>query len=353
MNAFRITFSCIIILCLGTMFFSCQKDGASIPDAQSFTPLLKSVTIPDCQSACLQAGPFIQETISDTVQWGPLSAFPDKYRNNKYFVANAWNDVDSFYISSEIFGYQYNQTGGKIKTLIGPTNNNYPFTDVIITLNAVTYNFSMDDPATPNITETATTFTKGFLLPAGWERCDAMVYTIRLEGDGHPVFLGTGLTPLYVTYNLYDNCTCESALTGSTECTPNFDPFSGEPVEFCIEIVEGNATITYCGTHLADFAYTSNIPGYAVISGNLLDINTLGISYSAGDLWTNPAPGGNTVTFEGEVVTCQEYSFLVMWYSDIFIGDITGTWTAVLYTDATKTTVLSTVTQAPMGCDVP
>jgi hypothetical protein len=83
---------------------------------------------------------------------------------------------------------------------------------VIITLNDIEYTFEMDDPITPEI-ETATIYTHAFSLPEGWIKCDPMIYEVRLEGDGQPVWLGTDETPEAVTYYLYEPCTCDEAFS--------------------------------------------------------------------------------------------------------------------------------------------
>lgn len=333
-----------MILGLSTIFFSCHKDENASNIANKGERMLKSDPLPDCETTCLQdGGPFEQQTQSFTSQWGQLSAFPGFYKNNKYFVTTAWNDADSFYIRSEISGYQYNQTGGKVKILTGPTNNNYPFTTLLITLNNVTNTYSMDDPSTPDIIETAVSFKKGFALPENWTKCTPMVYTVRIEGDGHPVWLGTPSNPQSITYNLYEYCYCAVAMTGQTDICWDEGNIA---YNFIVEGLE-----LYCvGNRKASYTFTPDQDGYVVLQGILVGVDEM--SCHEGDLTWNPDSGGQEFLqiFEGEVQACQTYTVHTVWTSSVTSPEITGQWTGTLYNDAGKSAVLSEMIVDPMVC---
>lgn len=302
-----------MLLVGGMILWSCTKDEA-VPTAQKGTMSLKVASeLPDCETACLQDGPFEQVTTSFTRQWAQVSQFTGYFKNNKYFTTTAWNDETKFSIKVDVFGYQYDQNKvSSVWTLTGPTYNNYPFTTVIIKLNGVEYTYSMDDPET-DVIETATTFTKDFPLPEGWEACTEMVYTVRIEGDGQPVWLGTENTPANVTYGLYALCGCDYAMTGAVECNG------------------------YLRT--ATFTYTPKEDGWLKIQGGLTAgaINVVWAPTGYENLNSNASVGG----WEGDVTACTTYTFIVTWEYEKYNGqgvrimedgNVIGDWTAMLYT---------------------
>jgi hypothetical protein len=338
--------SVFILIVFACLINSCIKEESLKTAHDRDQMLLKSGPLPDCETTCLQdGGPFEQQTQSFTSQWGQLSAFPGFFKNNKYFITTAWNDADSFYISTEISGYQYSQTGGKVKILNGPTNNNYPFSTILITLNNVTTTFSMDDPSTPDVTETAVSFTKGFALPENWTKCTPMVYTVRIEGDGHPVWLGSPSNPQNITYNLYEYCECAVAMTGLTDICCD----EGTTAYYYI-FINGVLTVK-TGDRMAKFSFTPNYDGYVVLQGNLKAVTAM--SCHEGDLTWNPDSGGENYSqiFEGEVVACQTDTIYLVWTSSDMDPVITGKWTGTLYTDNTKSTILEQMIVDPMICE--
>jgi len=256
------------ILIAGAIFHSCQKETMQ-PVKEQGTMVVKDVpnpgVMPLCDEGCLEDGPFYLITTSFTRQWGPLAQFPGYYKNNKKIVVSTWNDAEYFYVQTNVFGYQYDQKKvDGIWTLLDPTYNNYPFETVIITLNGTVYTYSMDNSETPDIVETATEYIQAFPLPEGWEACTEMVYTVRAEGDGQPVWLGTASTPAFFTYELYDYCSCENwqtetAFGGETEGGGNawwfyYDGvgaeiiWAGQTIEVgTVEFVNGELVITLTG----------------------------------------------------------------------------------------------------------
>jgi hypothetical protein len=341
MKPLRILYLAAFIMTLAGILYSCHKEESQQISPRQANMLMKSDPLPDCENTCLQeGGPFYQVTESFTAQWGELPAFPGYFRNNKYFTATAWNDVDYFYIKADIQGYQYSQSGGKEKTRSGPSNNNYPFTTVIITLNDVVYTYPMDDPSTPDVVETAITYTQAFPLEEGWSKCTPMTYSVRLEGDGHPVWLGTASNQSFITYNLYEYCECETTMTGEVLC--NLDGETAYMV--CTSGASGN--------HLATFIYTPAVDGYVVLQGNLTDVVSISLAGCDLLLESNSGAPANQLIFEGEVESCQEYFTYIVWSSTFFGGDMTGTWTAILYEDDSKQVILSEMILDPMGCGV-
>jgi len=199
---------------------SCQKDQSPSPlTSDQDVLLLKSdYTDVDCDLACLQAGPFEQTTTSFIRQWVPVPGFPGYYKNNRYIIVTAWHDANYFYIKTDVFGYQYNREKiNGVWTLTGPTYINYPFETVVITLNGNVDNYSMDDPSSTDVKETAETFTQAYALPAGWANCDGMIYSVKILGGGQPVWLGRSDQPADLTYSLIGFC---------TSTTLNVSPFN-------------------------------------------------------------------------------------------------------------------------------
>jgi len=272
----------------GTIFYSCQKEETQQTPEKKVVNVLKDVPVPGefplCDEGCLDDGPFYLITTSWTAQWSELTGFSGYFKNNKKFVATSWNDDEFFYIQANVFGYQYETVnsntgqGQPVWVLTEPTYVNYPFSTVIITLNGVEYTYAMDDPATPGI-ETAIEYIQTFPLPEGWEACTPMVYTVRLEGDGRPIWLGTYSTPAYYTYNLYDHCGCEES--------------------FCfVANDDGTYTFTYVPSVSMEDAYLEfTFPGTTV--------------EDLAEGWSNPASGvpANVKQITIDLVECVPYVF--------------------------------------------
>ena len=215
-------FACTAIIAI--TIISCQKEQSTMPGTFNRNELrLKSdYTDVDCNLACLQSGPFEQTTTSFTRQWIPVPGFQDYYKNNRFIIVTAWNDANYFYIKTDVFGYQYNREKiNGVWTLTGPFYVNYPFETVVITLNGDLNNYSMDDPESTDVIETAVTYTQTFPLPAGWSGCDEMIYRVKILGGGQQVWLGTEDEPADIIYGLIGYCTVTTLdITPETTVSP-------------------------------------------------------------------------------------------------------------------------------------
>lgn len=198
MKAFKPAFLTMTILIISMVFNSCQKDETSITGPEPSAKILKE-GLPDCSTACLQNGPFEQNKTSFVRSWSPLNRFPGFYRNNKYFATKAWNDESNFYVEITSDGDIYDQKRiNGTWVLTGPEKYAYPFSEAWITLDGTTHQFTFDPPVT--------SYTYTVALPAGWEACDEMAYSVKLFGEGPPVWLGNNAQQSTFVYNLYDNC---------------------------------------------------------------------------------------------------------------------------------------------------
>ncbi|MDD4108805.1 MAG: hypothetical protein PHH93_08810 [Prolixibacteraceae bacterium] len=317
------------------VIFSCQKDEISVNSEDGLSLKQAEVCennilptfpgIPDCDEYCIDDEPYVQGTVSFVRQWAQVPQFEGYYKNNKYFTAEAWNDGEKFYVKATVFGYQYDQekvAGDWIKT--GPTCDNYAFNTVLITLDGTSYTFEMDDPATTETVETATEYTAEFLLsdlfPAGWVKCDEIEYTVRLEGDGQPVWLGTADTPENVIYTLFEVCPadCEYTMTALVEC-------------------EGNDRTT-------TFTYVAEEDGYLNLQGGLTNWVTnqsLTVLMGTEDVTADFTliPDVPVQRIKGEIAACETYTFIIDWTYTKTTGDGTkdlgehevDEWTATLY----------------------
>jgi len=205
----RIFLIAALLAIIGIALISCRKEQSPSPATSNQDVLLlkSDYTDVDCDLACLQTGPFEQTTNSFIRQWAPVPGFPGYYKNNRYIVVTAWNDANYFYIKTDVFGYQYNREKvNGVWTLTGPTYNNYPFETVVITLNGSVINYSMDDPSSTDVIETAETYTQAYSLPAGWANCNEMIYSVKILGGGQQVWLGTPNQPADITYGLIGFC---------------------------------------------------------------------------------------------------------------------------------------------------
>ncbi len=305
--------SALALMVAGAIFWSCQKDEISVNAEDGINLKQAEVCennilptfpdIPDCDENCIDADPYVQGTVSFVRQWAPLAQFSGYYKNNKYFTAEAWNDGDKVYVKSTVFGYQYDQEGGSTKVLTGPTCDNYPFNTVIITLDGTPYTFEMDDPETTEIVETATEYTAEFLLddlfPDGWEKCDEIEYTVRLEGQGQPVWLGTDASPANVVYTLFEVCPV------------------GCDDEFTLEVV------SECGEteRYAEFLFIAGERGEVKIQGGL----TAGATGTTSEVYVNnglvgelnyDVAAGHVHNWIGTLEECDEVVIKIWWSAD-------------------------------------
>lgn len=279
MKKLRILIPAGLFLIAGLIFVACQKDSP-IKGEMIVMGNYESV---DCATACLQDGPYYQEKTSWTAKWAEITQIPGYYQNNKYFTTTVWNDEEFFYIKVDVYGYQYdkvntnNGPGKPVWELTGPTYDNYPFNTVIITLNGNTYTYQMDDPETTEIIETATTYTKAFSLDAGWDKCDAMIYSVRIEGNGQPIWLGTSEASESYTYNLFAPCGCEESF-------------------YYVQNTDGTYTFTY-------------IPEEDMLGAELV------FTFPQSALDDTPLPGwtynGQTMQTTMDLDACETYSWTV------------------------------------------
>jgi hypothetical protein len=276
MKALTIFVAAALIIIAAAFVFSCNKERITVPAEKDYAAeILKTIYDGmDCNSGCLQTGPFEQSTVSFTRQWSPVPGFTGYFKNNKYFVTTAWHDRDFFYIKTDIFGYQYNRT--KVDgawTLTGPAYGNYPFANVMITLNGIEYNYSMDDPATTDVIESVITFTQSFPMPSEWGACDEMSFSVRLQGEGQPVWTGSVDGETDVAYGLFGICTATSitidrqeACMGDDEVTlsaivapdGDFSNFAGGAVSI-IDDATNEAVAT--GTHSVIYTFIPSFEG--------------------------------------------------------------------------------------------
>lgn len=269
----------------------------------------------DCTTACLQDGPYYQEKTSWTAKWAGVGQFSGYFKNNKYFTTTVWNDEEFFYIKVDVYGYQYDQEkDGKDWILTGPTDDNYPFETVIITLNGNTYTYEMDNPETTEIIETATTYTQAFTLDAGWDKCDAMIYSVRIEGNGQPIWLGTSEAPESYTYNLFAPCGCETEMTGETECGT-----FGENNEY-----NRKAVYTFTPDTEGNFKMQGGLTNF---TGSVYSIVT---THGTFDSWVPGGSSNRIIRIQGSLEECETVTVTVYWNSTNSATYITGDWSTEL-----------------------
>ena len=145
------------------------------------------------------------------------------------------------------------------------------------------------------------TFT--FALPANWEKCDNVPFTIRQEGQSAPINISA-------SYSLYGICTnkgCETSFTGETTTCDN-------------QIREAKYTFT-----------SKEAISYFKIQGGLTNFTgTALVSVEGGittnDQWTTGNSTNRVIKVEGSAEACETITITIKWTSSNSNGIITGGW---------------------------
>ena len=286
------------------VIISCQKTDLAKADskesvtgkAQVSTVIesLPSPTIlPDCNTHCIDpAGPFVESSGSNTKHWGN-PANPEHWKTVSHVAYNT--------ASTLVVNVTFTHSGGNASNTVSVTA------------------FGLTKSVTTLASGATATFT--FDLPAGWNACDNVPFTIYQEGQNSPMNLSC-------SYNLYGICAskvCETSFTGEAiSCGTSREAvftFKSKDAYDYIKIQGG----------LTDF---TGADATVYINGTVVDFNT-----TSADGWVQGTVNGYTVgqrtqggslnrniRVEGGLAECDELVIRIVWPSSNAGGVITGSW---------------------------
>lgn len=263
------------------LFFSCKKTDQleTTEDASRKNIVLISsgapIELPDCWSTCINPeGPYIEGSGSKTQEWGSTA-------NPHWKTVNwvAYNTPTSFVVK-----ITFTHSGGNASNTVAVTA--FGSTQSVLTLSS------------------GSTVTFTYALPADWNACDNVPFTIYQEGQNSPINLSCA-------YNLYGVCQQDDACVTS---------FTGEAIA-CGNLREAVYTFTTASDH-----------DYIKIQGGLTNFTGADAEVIVSDpgltvsQWT---PGGSTnrvIKVDGSVDACQTITITIRWNSTNSGGIITGDW---------------------------
>ncbi len=262
------------------VFISCKKTDLADEDVTG-KPKIVLVTEPapiavaDCWSTCINPeGPYIESSGSKTQTWGNVDHPHWKTVNHV-----AYNTPTSFVVK-----VTFTHSGGNASNTVSVTA--FGATQSVATL------------------ASGATATFTFALPANWNACDNVPFSIYQEGQNSPMNLSC-------SYNLYGICIADDACTTS---------FSGEAIA--------------CGNQReAVYTFTSkDAQSYIKIQGGLTNFTGADaeVIVTGGSTTTSQwTPGGSSnrvIKVEGSVGACETITIRIRWNSTNSGGIITGSW---------------------------
>ena len=229
----------------------------------------------DCWSTCIDPeGPYIRSSDYKTHTWGSSS-------NPHWKTVNsvAYNTASSFVVE-----VTFTHSGGNSSNTVSVT--------------ALGSTQSIETLASGSTHE----FT--FALPAGWNACDIVPFSIYQEGQSSPINMSC-------SYNLYGVCIVDKGCETS---------FTGEAIA--------------CGNQReAVYTFTSDETlSYIKIQGGLTNFTGADaeVIVTGGNMTTSQwTPGGSTnrvIKVEGSVDECETITIRIRWNSTNSGGIITGSW---------------------------
>jgi hypothetical protein len=232
-----------------------------------------AVPLPDCDVKCIDPeGPYVEATDFYTHYYG---------NHSKTVSYVAYNTPTSFVVK-----VTFVHSGGNASDIVSVTTPLGSPQSVLTLASGATAIFT-------------------FALPAGWEKCANVPFTIRQEGQGAPINMSA-------TYNLYGICAdrgCETSFTGEViGCDPQREAlytFTSKDEQTYFKIQGGLTNFT--GIEDADVE---------VLGGtNIIE--------------TQGGPGGSTnhiIKVEGSIGACETITIRIRWNSTNSGGVITGSW---------------------------
>jgi len=286
------------------VIISCQKNDLAKADSSGnvsgkapmsnvIPEVIPTIPPPDCNTECINPeGPYIELVGSQTDEWGNTS-----HPHSKTVSYVVYNTETSFVVK-----VTFVQSGGNASNTI-----------------KVTTFIGLPQSVATLASGATATFT--FALPADWEKCDNVPFTIRQEGQSAPIDMSA-------SYSLYGICTnrgCETSFAGEAIACGNqreaVYTFTSKDALTNFKIQGG----------LTDF---TGADATVYINGTVVDFNTIsadGWAQGTANEYTvgQRTPGGSSnrnIRVEGGLAECDELVIRIVWPSSNAGGVITGSW---------------------------
>ena len=245
------------------------KAPTSIVQQETTTPVI----LPDCNTHCIDpGGPYVESTGSNTQTWG--NAQNPHWKTVSYV---AYNTPTSFVVE-----VTFTQSGGNASNTVSVTA--YGATQSVTTL------------------ASGATATFTFALPAGWNACDNVPFSIYQEGQNSPMNLS-------YSYNLYGICAnrgCETSFTGEARACGN----------------AREAVYTFTSKDaVSNFKIQGGLTNFT--GADAIVTVTYGLTHSQ---WTVGGSSNRVIKVEGNIGECETITIHITWNSTNSGGVITGSW---------------------------
>ena len=268
------------------VIISCQKNDLAKADssenvsgkASGNTAILESIppiTLPDCNTECINPdGPYNESVGSQTEEWGNTS-----HPHSKTVSYVVYNTPTSFVVN-----VTFVHSGGNASDLISVTA--LGSTQSVATLAS-------------NATKTFT-----FPLPAGWEKCDNVPFTIRQEGQSAPI----NISASYSLYGICANRGCETSFTGKAVACGN----------------QREAVYTFTSQEaLTGFKIQGGLTNFTGDDAVVTVTHGSNITQWQG---TQGGSSNRLIKVEGNIAACETIKICIKWNSTNSGGVITGSW---------------------------
>lgn len=266
------------------LIFSCKKtDLVKAETSEEVTGANRIVLIsgtsivenPDCSSTCINAdGPYVESSGSKTQTWGNQSNPHSKTVN---WIA--YNTPTSFVVK-----VTFTHSGGNASNTVSATA--FGSTQSVSTL------------------ASGSTATFTFALPAGWNACDNVPFSIYQEGQNSPMNLSCS----YTLFGVCPTQRCETDFTGEALACGN----------------QREAVYTFSSKDgVENFKIQGGLTNF---TGADAEVTVTGGSNITQSQWTVGGSSNRVIKVEGNIGACETITIRIKWNSTNSGGIITGSW---------------------------
>ena len=275
MKTTRILASLLFVSISVFVIISSENVSGKAPTNNAMLEVIPTIPLPDCNADCINPdGPYNVSIGSQTANWGNTSN-----PHSKTVSYAVYNTATSFVVN-----VTFVRSGGNASDLISVT--------------------ALGSTQSVETLASGATATFTFPLPAGWEKCDNILFSIRQEGQSAPLTLSG-------SYNLYGICTnkgCETSFTGETVTCDN----SIREAKYTFTSKEAISYFKIQGG-------LTNFTGTAIVSVE-------GGNITANEQWTPGSSTNRVIKVEGNAEACETITITIKWTSSNSNGIITGGW---------------------------
>jgi hypothetical protein len=268
------------------VIISCQKNDLAKTDPSEnvsgkaptnvMPEVIPTIPLPDCNTECINPeGPYIEATGSQTEYWGNSSNPHSK--TVSYVVYN----TDISFVVKVTFVH----SGGNASNTISVTT-------------------ALGEPQSVETLASGATATFTFALPADWEKCDNVPFTIRQEGQSAPI----NISASYSLYGICVNRGCETSFTGKAISCGN----------------QREAVYTFTSQEaLTGFKIQGGLTNFTGDDAVVTVTHGSNITPWQG---TQGGSSNRLIKVEGNIAACETIKICIKWNSTNSGGVITGSW---------------------------